>query len=150
MVATHRRSRLILDGHEIGVSRDAPMTVAFFPHDSERITRAPNGRPVRRRDSYAKPIAKVGPIANDLKLFDIACPLEPNVLHPLMRRGEGGLAERLLTGREENDVVGHQAEHGRDVVPLAGFHPTIDDVADRSLVWGHPVARRADLAANRD
>ena len=61
-------------------------------------------------------------------------PPDPDLPH---QERERILAEWLLPGAHEHDVVGHQAQDGVDVARHAGPHPGGDQLAYGAFVDGH-------------
>src|SRR5262249_55126885 len=76
-----RPLHLTLHRQEIGVAGQAPLTVETLLQNSERLASPSNRVAATWGYDHLDLISKVGPIANDLKLLNIACSLDLHVLH---------------------------------------------------------------------
>jgi len=63
--------------------------------------------------------------------------LDPAALHGLRGGGEFGFPERLLTGNQEHDVIGHQVQDGRQVAGRARGQPPVDEHTNRPFIVEH-------------
>ena len=64
-------------------------------------------------------------------------PFHPHIFHPLRGCRELGLAEGLSAGHEEDDILGHETQHRRQIACPAGGEPGIDDGSNRAFILGH-------------
>jgi len=66
-------------------------------------------------------------------------PLDRALARPFRERRESLLAEWLPPWNHEDDILGHQAEHGVEIAAPARRHPGLYDLPDRPFVIAHVV-----------
>ncbi|WP_156441119.1 hypothetical protein [Burkholderia sp. ABCPW 14] len=108
---------------------------SLLAQDRQRASAASRGRrTVRAALRQIETVVRIRPVAEHAKRLDVTVDIEFGALRRAGRCRKCAFAERLLARDQEERVVRHQARHRRDVAGSARREPSVDPLANRTLV----------------